>query len=515
MNFLFSSASLRIVCRRVVGMVFVAGIFVAGSGLHAQLLAPPSSSASAASPLASSAVTDWTRSLVNVEVTFKQADAFQPWNEPTRAIRKHGIVIGEREVLTTAQYLPTHTLVRLQKGGRGRWFDARVKWWDAQSNLALLTTDAPAFWEGQRPVELLDKVPPGPEFGLVRWRDGNLENRRVEFSKFTVAEGVLGFAPHLLLEVGTDLGGLGWAEIVVSGGKVAGMTGYGSSRTSGVIPSSFIRRVLAAHRAGDFTGLGYFDFTWQPGSNPELLAELGLKGEPRGAIVHAPGHETDPAKAPQPRDILLEIDGFAIDVEGDYRDPDYGYLQLENLPNRARFAGETIPIKLWRDGREQTIHYTIPKAKYEDMLVPTERFDGPPAYVVAGGLVFQPLAQPFLRGWGDDWRKYAPFRLQYYQYQDAGDDRPSLVVLSGVLPDPINLGYQNDAMLVVDKVNGRRISTLAELVEALSKPSADGVHLIEFMPGLARQRLLLDAATLDAATKRVVEHYGIPAATRL
>ena len=514
MNFSFSSASLRVVCRRVVGAVFVVGVFVAGSGLHAQLLAPPSSSASAASPLASAA-TDWSRSLVNVEVTFKQPDAFQPWNEPTRAIRKHGIVIGEREVLTTAQYLPTHTLVRLQKGGRGRWVDARVKWWDAQSNLALLTTDVAAFWEGQRPAELLDKVPPGPEFGLVRWRDGNLENRRVEFSKFTVAEGVLGFAPHLLLEVGTDLGGLGWAEIVVSGGKVAGITGYGSSRTSGVIPSSFIRRVLAAQRAGDFSGLGYFDFTWQPGSNPELLAELGLKGEPRGAIVHAPGRETDPAKAPQPRDILLEIDGLPIDVEGDYRDPDYGYLQLENLPNRARFAGETIPIKLLRDGREQTISYTIPAAKYEDMLVPAERFAGPPPYVVAGGLVFQPLAQPFLRGWGDDWRKYAPFRLQYYQYQEAADDRPSLVVLSGVLPDPINLGYQNDAMLVVDKVNGRRISTLAELTEALAKPSEGGVHMIEFMPGLARQRLLLDAATLDAATKRVVERYGIPAATRL
>ncbi|MEY4487605.1 MAG: hypothetical protein RIQ79_113, partial [Verrucomicrobiota bacterium] len=91
---------------------------------------------------------DWTRSLVNVEITFKAHDAFQPWNNPTLSVRKHGLVVAEGEVLTTAQYLPTHTLVRLQKGGRGRWYDGRVKWWDAQANLALITTEAPAFWTG-------------------------------------------------------------------------------------------------------------------------------------------------------------------------------------------------------------------------------------------------------------------------------------------------------------------------------------------------------------------------------
>jgi len=41
------------------------------------------------------------------------------------------------------------------------------------------------------------------------------------------------------------------------------------------------------------------------------------------------------------------------------------------------------------------------------------------------------------------------------------------------------------------------------------------VHLIEFMRGRNLQRMILDAATLEAATKRVVEHYGIPAAVRL
>ncbi|TAG28829.1 MAG: serine protease [Verrucomicrobia bacterium] len=459
--------------------------------------------------------TEWARSVVQIEVTFKIHDAFQPWNDPTRSVRKHGLVVGERELLTSAQYLPTHTLVRVQKGGRGRWFDARVTWWDAQSNLALLTTEAPDFWAGLQPALLAEDVSRGPDFELVRWREGNLETRRVEFGRFMVGEGVLGLAPHVILEVSTDLTGLGWSEIVARGGRVVGMTAYSTGRTCGVIPAAFIRRVLDAYRKNQYSGLSYLDFTWQPGSNPKLLNELGLPGAPRGVVVQSPGREKDPAFAPQARDVILEIGGFAVDGEGDYLDPDFGHLQIENLPNRAHFAGEVIPIKIQRGDQELTLNYTLPRAAFTDELVPRELFGAPAKYIVAGGLIFQPLAQPFLRGWGEDWRKQAPFYLQYFLHAAAPDKRKSLVVLTGILPDAINLGYENESMLTLDKVNGQTIATLDELANALVKPSDGGVHRFDFLGGRSLQRLLLDAATLEEATQRVVKHYGIPAAMRL
>ncbi|MEO0054788.1 MAG: hypothetical protein RLZZ50_735 [Verrucomicrobiota bacterium] len=459
--------------------------------------------------------TGWESSLVSIEATYKVYDAFQPWNEPTRAIRKHGVVIGPGEILTTAQYLPAHTLVRVQKGGRGRWHDARVKWWDAQSNIAILESASPAFWQGLTPAPLAEKAGRGPEFDLVRWRDGNLETRRVEFGKFTVGEGALGFAPHVQLEVSTDLTGLGWTEVVARDGAVAGLTTYSNGRVCGVLPAPFIRDVLKAWREGRFSGLGYFDFTWQPGGNPELLKELGLAGEPRGVVVHRGGRESDPAASPQPRDILLEIDGKPIDSEGDYLDPDYGHLMLENLANRGHFAGATVKMKVRRGTEELEFGYVVPKAEFADETVPREVFDGAPKYLMAGGLVFQPFAQPFLRGWGEEWRKFAPFRLQYWQFEEPADGRKSLVVLSGVLPDAINLGYQDAVMLVVDKVNGRAISTLADLADSLKAPSSGGVHRFAFMPGRDLQRLVLDAASLDEATKRVRDYYGLPAESRL
>jgi hypothetical protein len=476
--------------------------------LLALLLAALVPAARAADPKA------WLDAVVTVEVTFKDYDYFQPWNRPTRTVRKHGLVTGPREILTTAQYLPNQTLVRLQKNGRGRWTNARVTWLDPHADLALLTADDDSFWEGLKAHDLAPRTPRAAEFHLLRWRDGNLESRRVEFGKFTVGEGALSFAPRMLLEVNTDLGGLGWAEPVVLDGQVAGLTSAKGGNTCTVIPSSFIRRVLEAHRAGRFPGLGYFDFVWQPGENPATLSFLRLDGPERGAVVLEVPRRPGVEPGLKPRDILLEVDGFPVDVQGDYEDPDYGFLMIENLATRSKFAGETVPLKVWRDGRAIEVAYVLPRAEFTNELVPQQAFGWPPEYVIAGGLVFQPLHQPYLRAWGDEWRRRAPFRLLHFKNDQPTPERPFLVVLSAVLPDPINLGYQEVRFLVVNRINGRPIATLTDVIAALKEPK-DGAHLVEFLPGENLQRLLLDAATLEEATKRVLERYGITEAQSL
>lgn len=463
------------------------------------------------SPSRAADLAAWSASLVTVEVTFKDYDLFQPWTRPTRSIRKHGLVVGEKEILTTAQYLPNQTLVRLQKGGRGRWHNATVKWLDPHTDLAVLTTEDASFWDGLKPATLADRVPRTSEFTLLRWRDGNLEGRRVEFSKFTVGEGVLSFAPRMILEVNTDIAGLGWAEAVTIDGQIVGLTSAKGGNTCNVIPAGFIRRVIEAQRGGRFTGLGYFDFLWAPTQNPATFGFLGLAGPPRGAVVLEIPTRPGAQQILRPRDIMLEVDGFAVDTEGDYEDPDYGHLNAENLATRSKFAGDTVKMKILRDGKELEVAYVLPRAEFTNELVPREAFGRDPQYLVAAGLIFQPLNQPFLRGWGDEWARRAPFRLTFFQNDQPSKERPALVLLSNVLPDPANLGYQSVRFLVVDKINGRTIATLDDVAAALKEPR-DGVQLVEFKPGESLQRLLLDAATLEAATQRVLQRFSIPAA---
>ncbi|MGE3312419.1 MAG: hypothetical protein AB7O66_20830 [Limisphaerales bacterium] len=450
-------------------------------------------------------------SLVTLEITAKNYDYFQPWSKPTRSVRKHALVVGDRELVTTAQNLADRTLVRVQKGGRGRWLNADVKWLDYHANVAVLTVADEGFWDGLRPVELADRVPRRDEYEIIRWRDGNLEVRKAEFSKFTVGDGSLSFAPRINLEINSEINGLGWAEPVLADGRVVGIAVSKGGNVCTVAPAPFIRRIVEAQKAGKFPGLGYFDFVWQQGENPASLEHLKVPGEPRGAVVIIVPKSPPPGYVLRKHDVIVEVDGFPVDMEGDYDDPDYGHVMMEGIATRRHFAGEKIPMKVAREGKILDLEYTLPKAEYSVDLLPMFTFDSEPEYLVAGGLVFQPLTQPYLRGWGDDWRRRAPFRLVYNMSNSPSTETPALVVLSQVLPDPINVGYQEYRNLVVDKINGETVRRLADVKKALASPQA-GLHRIDFFKGDGLQRMLLDAGSMDVSTARVLGRYGIPEA---
>ena len=147
-------------------------------------------------------------------------------------------------------------------------------------------------------------------------------------------------------------------------------------------------------------------------------------------------------------------------------------------------------------------------------LLAEQTFDQAPEFLIAGGLALQPLNIPLLRGFGEDWKRRAPFRLAHYAGGPPSAERSGLVVLTSVLPDPYVVGYQDARFLVVDTVNGQKISRLAEVQAALEKPQ-DGFHTIEFHRGDNLLRIVLDAGLMDAATKRILERYRIPAASHI
>ena len=126
-----------------------------------------------------------------------------------------------------------------------------------------------------------------------------------------------------------------------------------------------------------------------------------------------------------------------------------------------------------------------------------------------GGLVFEPLTDPYLQSWGSDWKRRAPFRLTYYRTESTDKDRPALVLLSQILPDPYNIGYQDQRGLVVDTVNGQPVHRLSELRAALDKP-VNGFQIIEFVQSDSLRKMVLLAGDSEReATTRVLKRYGI------
>jgi len=65
----------------------------------------------------------WEHSLVTVEVNHTVHDFLQPWSKRTEEHRKTGVVVGPHQVLTTADHFWNRNLVRVQKGGRGQWWN--------------------------------------------------------------------------------------------------------------------------------------------------------------------------------------------------------------------------------------------------------------------------------------------------------------------------------------------------------------------------------------------------------
>src|SRR3974377_1999814 len=126
---------------------------------------------------AAPAPSNWERSIVTVEVTRKQYDYQQPWAKRQGSIQKNAVVIGARELLTTADGLSSYTLIRVQPAGRGKWSNASLRWIDYHANLALLTSDDDALWKELTPAALAAAPPLKGEVQILRWREGNLESR--------------------------------------------------------------------------------------------------------------------------------------------------------------------------------------------------------------------------------------------------------------------------------------------------------------------------------------------------
>lgn len=447
-------------------------------------------------------------SLVELEVNRKLYDFQMPWNKSSGNVRKSALVLGGAEVLTTADGLADHTLVRLQRGGRGVWSAAQVEWIDYHANLAIVAVKDPAFLKGTKPVDWATKLSTGDDYQIHRWRSGNLEVRKAELNQFVITEAKLSFITPAQMELSSEISGVGWGEPVMLGNKVAGLLTSQGRNICLATPAPFIKSILDARKKDAYRGLGFFDFVWQPAENPAIHRYLGFSSEAKGVVVIEGSKDPGQTNVIRAQDLILQVDGFDIDSQGNYMDPMYGHLLLENLATRNHWAGDEVRIKIWRAGQAMEVNYRLPKANFETHLLPENLFDREPEYLILGGLVFQPLTGQYLRSWGDDWKRRAPFRLVYYNSEPATKERPGLVVLSNVLPDVYNLGYQDSRLLVVDTVNGQKISRLTDLEKAFSQPR-DGVHVIEYMRGDSLRKMVLDAKSAPKATQRVLERYGI------
>ena len=450
--------------------------------------------------------------VVEIEITKKTYDYRMPWVSRNEQTHKNGILIGQNQILTTADGFSGQYLCRITKGGESRKYTAQIKWIDFYANIAMLDVSEPIFWQDMEPVKLAKKIPQSGDLQIYRWRSGRIEERGAEIIRLYNDTNKMSFLQHLKLSASSEITGAGWAEVVFDGAQLVGLTESASKDNRfDILPAPFIASVIEHNQSADNPGLGNFDFRWMNAKNPALLKSKGLLNMPdRGVVVNEVGRRRLADNSLKIGDVILAIDGFEVDSEGKYLDPDYGRLSISGLATRAHSAKDTIPMTIWRDQSMHRIAYTLPRAQFSKSLIPSERYDAPPDYLVAGGLLFQPLNGPLMRALG----KNKPILLDYYNDRPPLEERDGIVLLSMVLPDDYNRGYEDIRYIMVDQINGQVIHKLEDIKAALIQPEA-GFHRIQFMPDESIHQIVLDSTEMPAVTERILQHYRIPAASSL
>ena len=152
----------------------------------------------------------------------------------------------------------------------------------------------------------------------------------------------------------------------------------------------------------------------------------------------------------------------------------------------------------------------------KQMLVPYQEYDRQPEYMVIGGYVFQKLTRDYLQLWGDNWPGKTPPHLYHY-YRDLAlkptKERKEIIVLSFVLPAPINLGYQNLGRIVVKSFNGVEIREMSDMIATVNKNADSPYHVVEFE--MEYPTLVIPKENLEQMDQSILQLYGVQKAINI
>jgi hypothetical protein len=444
--------------------------------------------------------------LIKVNVTQQAWNQRIPWQKVSPSTRRGlGVLLEKNQILVTAQLIADATYIELEQADSGRRLPARVKAADYDANLALLEpSEAPGdFFAGLKPMAIETNAQIGDE--LQAWqldRVGELIRSPVTINKILVSRYFLETSLFLVYEAN----GIIRSEAnsftlpVIKGGKLAGLLlSYDSkNQTALVLPGPIINHFLKDVAEGSYQGFPSLGIEYQATLDPQFREYLGMTKNQEGVYVSAvtKGGSAESVGI-KVGDIILEVNGHAVDARGDYKDAQFGRLNVSHLVRGQAFVGDEVKVKVLRDGKTETVSGKLTCKPAKDYLVPPYLFDRGPNFLVHGGLIFLELSMPFLQSFGNDWESNAPLRLSFVakhtdDYEKQG--RRKVVILSGALPTRSTQGYERLGGLIVTQVNGQPINDLADLDKAF-KEVEGGINRIEFEE--APKVLYLDAITAE------------------
>jgi hypothetical protein len=276
-----------------------------------------------------------------------------------------------------------------------------------------------------------------------------------------------------------------------------------------------LRLFIRAAQRTPYRGFAHRGFAWQQLNHSALRRFHGLDPNSPGILVRRILGGGTGSRQLKKGDILLKLGEHVIDPEGHIVHPVYGPILFTIAMNES--LADTIPATILRDGHRTEVELTRQLFSPEDYRIHPYLFDQAIDFEMFGGLVVQELSLGYLRQWGQNWQNKAPARLvmEYFlnSLREEGELPEKVLIVSRVLPDPSNIGYDGVRNSILRTVNGVDLRSLQGFRAAVRRPQG-GFHVLELNPGSGRGRLVFKASEIERANRRVRERYGIPARKR-
>jgi S1-C subfamily serine protease len=449
------------------------------------------------------------KSLVRITSTEVSPDYKAPWNAGSlaRGIGA-GFVIEGNRIMTNAHVVSNSRYLTVERDGDPNKYPARVLFVGHDCDLALITVDAPNFYKNMVPLkfggipELESTVSAyGYPIGGERMSVTTGIVSRIDFQLYTHSS----IDQHLAVQISAQINPGNSGGPVMQNAKVIGVAfqGYSGDVAQGVaymVPTPVIRRFLKDVEDGHYNGYVDLAIQYTKLQNPAQRRFLGLKDDDRGVLVGTVVAAGPCAKALRPGDVLLAIDDHpiasdaSVELEGER-------VEMPEVVER-KFKAEKVKLDIWRD--KQPLSVSVQLDTVPVYLVQAHRYDVRSRYVLYGGLLFQPLSLDLVEAYQPTDLRIRHF-FDFYVLEQIYLEHPDVIILTNILPDPINTYLAPYRGGIVDEINGRKVRTLDDLAKMLAEP-ADRfvVNLIGDGPPL-----VLDPRQVEAARERIKTRYNV------
>ncbi|GAB4242343.1 MAG: S1C family serine protease [Candidatus Methylacidiphilales bacterium] len=452
---------------------------------------------------------DLRKSVVRISVTSQQMDYRVPWNpgQLGRGVGTGFVIEGQR-LMTNAHVVSDARQIIVQKDGDPRRYTARIEHVAHDCDLALLKVVEDGFFEGMEPLSF-GGIPAIEStvtvYGFPLGGDRMSVTRgvvsRIDFQLYSHSA----IDAHLVIQIDAAInpgnsGGPVLQDGAVVGVAFQGFSGDVAQNVGYMIPTPVISRFLKDVEDGHYDRYVDLAIDYFPLQNEGMRRALKLADDDVGVMV---SHVTSGGASDgrlEVGDVLMAIDGLPIGSDGTVI-LDGERVEMPEIVER-KFSGDEVVFRLLRGGESKEVTVTLkPIWPY---LIQGNLYDGRPRYVMFGGLVFQPVTRNFMEAF-----KPGDLRLRYlyesFVREEIFRDRPELVVLSEILPDPINTFLMPLRMNLVDKINGVPIRRLEDVARAIEKNSERVV--IELL-GVGRP-IVLSQKAVGEAMPRIRARYNV------